>query len=328
MNKTITDRHRAALTRFADARILVIGDLIVDHFIWGSVTRISPEAPVPVVNVTEENLLLGGAANVLNNIYALGGTGEMCGVIGHDAMGDHLLGLLHNLGSSTNGIVKSTDRPTTKKTRVIAQHQQVVRFDREKSGPLPEETQAQLCAYLEQHLADFQAVIVSDYNKGVVSAGFMARLMQRLRLQKDLPVIVDPKPHHLERFTGATILTPNLHEAEKMAGISITSEDELCEAARLIKAKLGCTALLITRGEAGMALFEAGREPLLIPTMAQEVYDVTGAGDTVIATLALGLATGLNFPEAAILANHAAGIVVGKLGTATVTPEELLGESI
>lgn len=327
MNKTITDRHRAALARFADTRILVIGDLIIDHFIWGTVSRISPEAPVPVVNVTRENLLLGGAANVLNNIYALGGKGEMCGAIGRDTMGDHLLELLQALGSATAGIVKSADRPTTKKTRVIAQHQQVVRFDREKSGPLPPEVREKFSAYLDQHLAGFQAVIVSDYNKGVVSAELMAMLMAKLKSRQDIPVIVDPKPHHLERFTGATILTPNLHEAEKMAGMNIVSAADLSEAARLIKKQLGCAALLITRGEAGMALFEGELPPLLIPTTAQEVYDVTGAGDTVIATLALGLAAGLSFSEAAILANRAAGIVVGKLGTATVTPEELLGET-
>jgi len=327
MNRTITDRHRAALTRFPDAKILVIGDLIIDHFIWGTVNRISPEAPVPVVNVTRENLLLGGAANVLNNIYALGGKGDMCGAIGLDTMGDHLLELLHTLGSATAGIIRSGDRPTTKKTRVIAQHQQVVRFDREKSGPLPPEIQERFFTYLDLHLADFQAVIISDYNKGVVSAELMAQLMRRLKAGKNIPVIVDPKPHHLERFTGATILTPNLHEAEKMAGLSIVNDADLREAARRIKEQLGCAALLITRGEAGMALFEADLDPLLIPTTAQEVYDVTGAGDTVIATLALGLAVGLSFSEAAILANRAAGIVVGKLGTATVTPEELLGET-
>ena len=327
MLKTITERHRAALARFPETRILVIGDLIIDHFIWGSVSRISPEAPVPVVNVTRENLLLGGAANVLNNIYALGGKGEMCGVTGQDSMGDHLLELLDSLGSPTAGIIKSADRPTTKKTRVIAQHQQVVRFDREKSGPLPGEVRERIFDYLDKHLASFQAVVISDYSKGMISAELMALLKSRLGAGKNIPVVVDPKPHFLERFTGVTILTPNLSEAEKMAGFPITSEGELREAARLIMEKLDCAALLITRGEAGMALFEEGREPLLIPTMAREVYDVTGAGDTVIATLALGLAAGLSFSEAAILANRAAGIVVGKLGTATVTPEELLGEA-
>jgi D-beta-D-heptose 7-phosphate kinase/D-beta-D-heptose 1-phosphate adenosyltransferase len=325
--KFLTDRHRQALAGFPQTRILVIGDLIIDHFIWGSVTRISPEAPVPVVNVTRENLLLGGAANVLNNIYALGGNGAICGVIGQDIMGDHLSELLQNLGSSTGGIVRSGDRPTTKKTRIIAQHQQVVRFDREKTGPLPDGVREELFAYLDKNLASFQAVIVSDYHKGMISAELMALIMKKLRFQTDIPVIVDPKPRLMERFTGVTIMTPNLHEAEMMAGMTITGEAELLEAAETIMDKLQLKALLITRGEAGMALFEREREPLLIPTMAREVFDVTGAGDTVVATLALGLAAGLDFTEAAVLANSAAGIVVGKLGTATVTPAELLGET-
>jgi D-beta-D-heptose 7-phosphate kinase/D-beta-D-heptose 1-phosphate adenosyltransferase len=326
LNKTLTSHHREALARFPQTRILVIGDLIIDHFIWGSVTRISPEAPVPVVNVTRENLLLGGAANVLNNIYALGGKGASCGVIGQDIMGTHLLELLEGLGSPAAGIIRSGDRPTTKKTRIIAQHQQVVRYDREKTGPFPTEVNQELFAYLDQNLATFQAVVVSDYNKGMISDELMARLMKKLRFQTDIPVIVDPKPQRMERFTGVTIMTPNLHEAENMAGLTITNEDELRQAAKVIMTKLELKALLITRGEAGMALFEQEREPLLIPTMAREVYDVTGAGDTVVATLALGLAAGLDFAEAAILANRAAGIVVGKLGTATVTPTEILGE--
>ncbi len=327
MNQPLTDRQREALARFPQTRILVIGDLIIDHFIWGSVTRISPEAPVPVVNVTRENLLLGGAANVLNNIHALGGNGEICGVVGQDIMGNHLLELLQNLGSPTAGAVRSGDRPTTKKTRIIAQHQQVVRYDREKTGPFPEEVRDALFTYLDKNLATFQAVIVSDYNKGMINADLMALLMKKLRFQTTIPVIVDPKPHLMERFAGVTIMTPNLHEAEIMAGMPITNEEELLKAAEAIMAKLELKALLITRGEAGMALFEQGHAPLLIPTMAREVFDVTGAGDTVVATLALGLAAGLDFTEAAALANRAAGIVVGKLGTATVSPAEIKGET-
>jgi rfaE bifunctional protein kinase chain/domain len=327
LNQTLTDHQLEALTRFPETRILVIGDLIIDHFIWGSVTRISPEAPVPVVNVTRENLLLGGAANVLNNIYALGGKGEICGVVGQDFMGNHLLELLQKLGSPATGTVRTGDRPTTKKTRVIAQHQQVVRFDREKTGTFPEEVLTELFAFLDKNLATFQAVIVSDYNKGMISVELMTLLMKKLRFQSTIPVIVDPKPHHMERFTGVTIMTPNLHEAEVMAGLPITNEEELLQAAETIMAKLELKALLITRGEAGMALFEQGHTPLLIPTMAREVFDVTGAGDTVVATLALGLAAGLEFTEAAALANRAAGIVVGKLGTATVSPAEIKGET-
>ncbi|MDF1577159.1 MAG: D-glycero-beta-D-manno-heptose-7-phosphate kinase [Desulfurivibrionaceae bacterium] len=316
---------KAAFTKFPATRILVIGDIIIDHFIWGSVSRISPEAPVPVVNVTGENLLLGGAANVLNNIYALGGEATLCGLIGRDIMGDHLLELIERLNSSTAGIIRSANRPTTKKTRIIAQHQQVVRFDREKTGPLQKEDLETMLTFLAENISSFQAVIVSDYNKGIVSGELMAALKKIVGKHPEIPVIVDPKPKCIERFSGATILTPNSHEAELMAGLEIRDEQSLAGAAALIQNKLKVDAILITRGEAGMALFEKGKTPFLIPTVAKEVFDVTGAGDTVIASLALARAAGLSLEEAAIVANQAAGIVVGKLGTATVTRAEILG---
>jgi len=327
LKRTVTEEQRQALSKFSEASILVIGDIIIDHFIWGSVTRISPEAPVPVVNVTRENLLLGGAANVLNNIYTLGGKGSLCGIIGTDIMGNHLLELVENLPSPTSGIIRSGDRPTTKKTRIIAQHQQVVRFDREKTAPMTEETLSSLLDYLDDNISSFQAVIISDYNKGIINSELMALLMKKLAQRTDIPIIVDPKPHNIQRFKGATILTPNSNEAEQMSGITIRNEDDLKMAAGQIMKDLDAKALLITRGEAGMALFEKDREPYLVPTMAREVFDVTGAGDTVVATLALGLASGLSFTEAAGLANQAAGIVVGKLGTATASPDEILGDS-
>jgi D-beta-D-heptose 7-phosphate kinase/D-beta-D-heptose 1-phosphate adenosyltransferase len=319
------EKIKAAFSRFPETRILVIGDIIIDHFIWGSVTRISPEAPVPVVNVTGENLLLGGAANVLNNIYALGGKATICGVIGQDIMGDHLLGLLGGLGSPTDGIIRSPNRPTTKKTRIIAQHQQVVRFDREKTGELQKENLDKLLGFIAGNISSFQAVIISDYSKGIISGKLMAAVMNNLRSRPDIPVIVDPKPKNLERFAGTTILTPNTHEAELMAGMEITDEKSLFKAADLIQKQLKVAALLITRGEAGMALFEKGQTPFLIPTVAKEVFDVTGAGDTVIASLAQARAAGLSFREAAIVANQAAGIVVGKLGTATASRAEIIG---
>lgn len=325
MNNDIHKRIDEALSRAANTRILVIGDIIIDHFIWGSVTRISPEAPVPVVNVTGENLLLGGAANVLNNIYSLGGKATLCGLIGKDIMGDHLLELLDNLGSPTDGIIRSANRPTTKKTRIIAQQQQLVRFDREKTGPLHSDNLAALLHFIDKNLSSFQAVIISDYNKGIISEDFMAALMEKLRKYPDIPIIVDPKPKNITRFIGTTILTPNSHEAELMSGIEITDEKSLAMAAHIIQEQLQVDAILITRGEAGMALFEQGQPPFLIPTVAKEVFDVTGAGDTVIATLALAKAAGLSFREAAIVANQAAGIVVGKLGTATTSLQEISG---
>lgn len=313
--------------RFSEVKILVIGDVIVDQFVWGSVSRISPEAPVPVVNVSKEELLLGGSANVLRNLVSLGAKGGLCGIIGRDAMGEQLIDLMNNLPASTNGLVQG-QRPTTLKTRVVAQGQQVVRFDREKIGEPSRDSLNALIKYLEEHLGDFDGVIVSDYSKGVVNEELMAKLRQllpvvRKETSRALPLIVDPKPANLHRFTGATVITPNHHEAVLMSGVAITGEQELFAAARHIQEEIGCEAVLITRGEAGMALL-AGDELVTIPTTAKEVYDVTGAGDTVAATLALGLAAGAPIRDAAMLANFAAGIVVGKVGTAAVTATELL----
>jgi D-beta-D-heptose 7-phosphate kinase/D-beta-D-heptose 1-phosphate adenosyltransferase len=316
--------------RFTGARILVVGDIIVDHFIWGTVSRISPEAPVPVVNVTREEMLLGGGANVLHNIYSLGGSATLCGIVGNDEMGGRLRELLAELGASSAGLVVG-QRPTTVKTRVVAQGQQVVRFDREQAGFPSEATGRAMLDYIDKHLVDFDVVIVSDYYKGVISKTLMDHLLQKARAVGQesgrwIPVVVDPKPDQSARFVGATIITPNHLEAEKMSGLPITNEQELIEAATVLLHKFSCEAVLITRGEAGMSLLVAGKEIVTIPTMAREVYDVTGAGDTVIAALALGLAAGANFSEAAALANVAAGIVVGKIGTATVSGAEVLAE--
>ncbi len=314
--------------RFAGKKILVVGDIIVDQFVWGTVNRISPEAPVPVVNVTKEELLLGGGANVLHNIHSLGAEAVLCGIIGDDEMGGRLQGLLQDLGASTSGLVRGK-RPTTVKTRVVAQGQQVVRFDREQSGIPSETTIAAMGSFLEQNISDYDAIIISDYYKGVISKPLMEKLLARVaqveqETGKKIPVVVDPKPDQPERFTGATLITPNHLEAEKMSGMRIRNTEELRVAAEILLQKVGCQAVLITRGEAGMALLESGRELLSIPTTAREVFDVTGAGDTVIAVLAMGLAAGAPFGEAAALANIAAGVVVGKVGTATVSEEELL----
>ncbi len=325
MNKKVL---KDAIDRFPDTRILVIGDVIVDQFIWGNVSRISPEAPVPVVNVNREELLLGGSANVLGNITSLGGSCSLCGIIGADAMGDELLRLMGKVGASTDGLIQGM-RPTTLKTRVVAQGQQVVRYDREKIGPPSRETLAALLDYLTARLGDFDAVIVSDYAKGVVNEQLMIhlhRLLEQLRREtsRPIPLIVDPKPANLHRFIGATIITPNNVEASRMSEMDIVDKQSLLAAARQIQEDIDCQGVLITRGEAGMALLEKGQELVTIDTMAKEVYDVTGAGDTVAATLALGLAAGCSMTDAAILANHAAGIVVGKVGTASVSRDELI----
>jgi D-glycero-beta-D-manno-heptose-7-phosphate kinase len=318
---------RDTIDRFADANILVVGDVILDQFIWGTVSRISPEAPVPVVEVTKEELLLGGSANVVRNIISLGGRCALCGIIGNDVMGEELLRLMQVAGAPADGLIKGS-RPTTIKTRVVAQRQQVVRYDREKSGPPSAQTLHGLLAYLERNLAQFDAVLVSDYAKGVVCEPLMRRLhelLAELRCNgRLLPLIVDPKPVNAEKFVGATVITPNNFEAAKLSGMEISDEASLLAAARTIKQKLACGAVLITRGEAGMALLEGDNKMVQIPTMAKEVFDVTGAGDTVAAALSLGLAAGCSMTEAAVLANHAAGIVVGKVGTASASCDELL----
>lgn len=319
---------RNIVPRFTKARVLVIGDIIIDHFLWGTATRISPEAPVPVVNVQSEDLLLGGSANVLRNIVSLGGNGTLCGIIGDDLMGEKVVELVESLGASTEGLVVG-QRPTTIKTRVVAQGQQIVRFDREETGLPAKQSFSALIEYLENHLQTFDAVMVSDYAKGVISEQLMTKLSQLLqsirgRGQRTLPLIVDPKPTNFRYFSGATVITPNHHEAAQMSGLRINDERSLLMAARKIREDIGCEAVLITRGESGMALLQGDKDMVTIPTMAKEVYDVTGAGDTVAATLALGLATGCSMNDAAILANHAAGIVVGKVGTACVSAVELL----
>lgn len=315
------------LARCADASVLVIGDIIIDHFLWGTASRISPEAPVPVVNVHREDFLLGGSANVLRNIVSLGGRGVLCGIVGDDAMGMKVVELVGRLGVSAEGLVTGK-RPTTVKTRVVAQGQQVVRFDREQTGLPSRHSLDALLHFLEQYIHTVDAVVVSDYAKGMVSELLMVRLHQllhavRRREQRPLPLIVDPKPANIHFFVGATVMTPNHHEAMQIAGLRIDDERSLMAAARHIRDDIGCGAVLITRGEAGMALLQGDGELVTIPTTAKEVYDVTGAGDTVAATLALGLAAGCSMREAAVLANHAAGIVVGKIGTACATADEL-----
>lgn len=315
------------VSRFPKAKVLVVGDIIIDHFLWGTATRISPEAPVPVVNVQREDLLLGGSANVLRNIVSLGGSGALCGIIGDDPMGKKTVALVEKLGASTEGLVVG-QRPTTVKTRVVAQGQQIVRFDREQTGQPSRGSLEGLLRYIEANLHSFDAVMVSDYAKGVVSEQLMIRLHQLLhatrhRENRPLPLVVDPKPSNLHCFVGATVITPNHHEAMQMAGMRIDDQRSLLAAARHIRDDIGCDAVLITRGEAGMALLQGDDELTTIPTMAKEVYDVTGAGDTVAATLALALAAGCSMSEAAVLANHAAGVVVGKIGTACVSVAEL-----
>jgi len=313
---------KEAIERFTSCRIMVVGDLMLDVFVWGEVQRISPEAPVPVVDVSEETQLLGGSANVAHNVAALGAKAMVSGVVGNDPGGRELVRLLRRAGISTEGIVVEEDRPTTMKTRIIARNQQVVRFDRERRKPIQPDTLEHIAGYLEGNLNRVDAVIVSDYAKGVISPDLMDRT-RSMKAAERVPVIVDPKVQNTALYRGVTLITPNHHEAARMAGIEISDEEGLRAAAAVLLRELECETVLITRGKDGMSLFHRNGDISSIPTVARRVFDVTGAGDTVIATMALGMAAGLSTVDAALLANLAAGIVVGEVGTATVSRDQL-----
>ncbi|MCS6294252.1 MAG: D-glycero-beta-D-manno-heptose-7-phosphate kinase [Nitrospira sp.] len=323
-NQSVSQKAlRQYLQRFPQASLLVIGDLILDHYVMGRVSRISPEAPVPVVHVESETLRLGGAANVFNNILALGGKADLCGVIGADESGRLLLKELGKSRSGRGGVIIDHDRPTTRKSRVIAHNQQIVRYDMEGRQELKGTLQKRLLRYVESRIRELSCIVVSDYAKGVVSAALMTELTRMAALRK-IPIIVDPKVEHFSYYKGVTVMTPNHLEATQAAGLHGDDDQTINQAGALIRQRLGCQSVLITRGEKGMSLYEGEGTSWHLPTQARQVYDVTGAGDTVIGTLALALATGANMREAATLANHAAGIVVGMVGTATVSPKQLL----
>jgi len=310
------------LDKLKSSTLLVVGDIMLDHFIWGKVTRISPEAPVPVVDIQNESIMLGGAANVLNNITSLGGKAIICGVVGNDEMGKKIVHELRLQNVDTEGLVVESSRPTTIKTRVIAHSQQVVRFDRESRGDISSESQKLILDYVKRNIRSISGIIVSDYSKGVVTKALVAGLVKAAR-ETGIPVAVDPKVNHFDYYKGVTVVTPNNLEASQASGIDITDDLTLAAAGRKLLNRLKNNSVLITRGEHGMSLFRREGAPVHIPTVAKEVYDVTGAGDTVIAVFMLALAAGAPMDEAAMIANHAAGIVVGEIGTATVKYEQL-----
>ncbi len=312
--------YNKVLKEFGKQRILVIGDLILDRYIWGKVDRISPEAPVPIVEVTKEDFLLGGASNVANNIRALGGSATIVGVIGNDRAGDVLTNLLDKQGIRCQGVVRCS-RNTIVKTRIIAHNQQVVRFDREDKERLDGKISKEILEYIRGVLPDHNAVIISDYKKGVVSSELIGEVLKSAK-PSHIFVSVDPKVSHFRFYKGVSLITPNLAEASLASGIEIKDEKSLISAGKTLLKKLSCDAVLITRGEQGMSLFEK-EKVTHIPTVTKDVYDVTGAGDTVIAAFTLAHAAGASLKNAAVIANHAAGIVVGKVGTAVATPDQL-----
>lgn len=310
------------IPQFKNARVLVVGDLMVDEYIWGSVSRISPEAPVPVVSVTSESLRLGGAGNVVNNIYTLGGKVWIAGVVGDDEMGRKVIQDLQKMGVDTRAVAVESGWTTTVKTRIIAHHQQVVRYDREVVRTIRPEAMKKVLSVLEDRVRDLDAVLISDYGKGVICPELVEQV-RSLALGEGKILAVDPKVKNFPLFQKVTVITPNHHEAAQAAGRWIQSEEDMVSVGRHLLGQLQAQSLLITRGEKGMTLFEANGDITNIPAMAKEVFDVTGAGDTVISVLTLAMSVGASVKEAAVLSNHAAGIVVGEVGTATLKASDL-----
>ncbi len=304
-------------------RCLVIGDLMLDEYLWGKAERISPEAPVQVVDVLREELRLGGAGNVVNNLVSLGAQVSVCSVIGDDENGWALLKDFSRRGLAIDAIFRDETRRTSRKTRVVASNQQIVRIDRESREPISPEMELSVCDWISSNAASYSVILLSDYLKGVLTPKVINTVISAAR-EGAIPVLVDPKGTDFARYHGATLLTPNRKEAEAAAGIAIRDIDSLVRAAGLIMEKTGLEHLLITRSEEGMSLFSRSGAAVHIPTLAREVFDVSGAGDTVLASLAVGMAAGLGMAESAWLANIAAGIAVGKLGTSTVVPDEII----
>jgi D-beta-D-heptose 7-phosphate kinase/D-beta-D-heptose 1-phosphate adenosyltransferase len=332
MNQTTlsANRVRHILSQASQGRILVLGDVMLDHFIWGTVARISPEAPVPVLDFERESFMPGGAANVARNLTALNVPTELFGAVGHDLQARHLKRLLNEHRIGCRGVLANGARHTSVKTRVVAHKQQVVRIDRETRDGLSPALVRRLISALNANMEGTAAVIIGDYGKGVVTQALLNEIKGLCR-SRGIWLSLDPKPVHRLNLSGLSLITPNRKEAFELAAIpdetradNPLADSNLMAVAERLLAELRPALLLITLGELGMLLCERGRPPFHIPTVAQEVFDVSGAGDTVIATFTLAIAAGASPFEAAILSNHAAGIVVGKIGTATVTPEELL----
>jgi D-beta-D-heptose 7-phosphate kinase/D-beta-D-heptose 1-phosphate adenosyltransferase len=324
INGTVPAKRLIPLVdRFRGKRILVLGDLMLDHFIRGKVSRISPEAPVPVVQVVSESYMPGGSGNVCNNLAALGATVLSVSIAGSDEASNRLISTLNAGGINTDGILIDPGRPTTQKCRIIAGQQQLVRYDREDTQPVNTKMQQQLAEFVVSHAKDVHAIIISDYGKGVVTPLILSQAIAASR-KAGIPITVDPKVEHFRSYKGVDCITPNIHEAwDGMRLLPQEDDKAIYELGRKILSLLQSRSVLITRGESGMTLFERGGRITHIPAQAREVFDVTGAGDTVISVLTLALGCGANLLDSAAIANRAAGIVVGKLGTATVNGDEL-----
>jgi len=324
-------RWKSVLKSFENLHVLVVGDVMMDQYLMGKVSRISPEAPVPVVDVQSEKYFLGGASNVARNLVSLSAKVSILGVVGTDSMGRSLASMLKEQGIETSGLFRDSDRPTTIKTRVIAHHQQVVRFDRESRIPMSPSLARKALAFAQKAIPQVDAVIFENYGKGFIQQSFLDACME-VALKSNVLTFADPNAHHPLNFRNLTGITPNRYEAFAMANEPTQDplpnplkDEPLLHVGEKILAETQIQNVLITLGEHGMCLFRKGQAPHHIPTAAQEVFDVSGAGDTAISVFALGMCSGLDGVPSAYLSNQAAGIVVGKAGTATVSPHELLG---
>jgi len=316
------ERGDKLIDRMTGHTIAVVGDIMLDEYMYGTVDRISPEAPVPVVNLTGQSSTPGGAANVAGNIFGLGDTPLLIGVVGNDNAGEITDWLLREKGIGTESLVYDSQRPTTVKTRIIAHNQQVVRADREVKADVSRDVQDQIMATLNRHRDTIKGLIISDYGKGVITKSLLKRIID-FCLKEDIFVAVDPKDVNFPRYKKVSLITPNHHEAGFAYGTRIIDEETLQTVGVGLLERLEAKSILITRGEKGMALFQAGKDMILIPTVAKMVYDVTGAGDTVIASFVSAVAAGATLEEATIISNQAAGVVVGRIGTAVITKDTL-----
>ncbi len=309
------------ISTFERCKIIVVGDLMIDEYLWGTVDRISPEAPVPVVSAERDSYMLGGAGNVINNLVSLGARVSVASVVGTGANADILLKNFADIKVDTSGLIRDPNRPTTKKTRIIAANQQVLRIDRETTRPITKDAVSHICNFLEKHISEYHAILFSDYGKGLLSPDLMKRLID-LANRHNKPTLVDPKGLDFRKYAGAAIITPNKKEASLAAGIEIKDTESLMAAGEKLLADIPVRNVLITCGKDGMALFEGENPPYMISAKTRQVFDVSGAGDTVLAVLGIAVASGLPLTEGAALANIAAGIVVGKVGTAPIEKGE------
>ncbi|MBM3957519.1 MAG: D-glycero-beta-D-manno-heptose-7-phosphate kinase [Gemmatimonadetes bacterium] len=317
------ERTRELIERFPQATILIVGDVMLDHFVVGRVDRISPEAPVPVVEHSRDEYRAGGAANVAHNVRALGGSAELVGVVGADARAERLKRELDTRRVGSRGLVTDGARPTTTKLRIVTdRNQQVARVDYETDDEVAGGVEASVRENIDRFGSTAGAILISDYLKGTITRTLVEAIVAGARARR-IPVLVDPKIPHIDYYRGATLVTPNHHEAEVATHMRVRTDEDAMRAAQVFRERAACEHVLITRGERGMCLLEGARA-VHFPSVAQEVADVTGAGDTVIATLALAMAAGASMTEAAALANQAAGLVVAKFGASTVSPEELV----